>query len=115
MSIDSAPAAEQSINGWGVGVRGTALCQYCMGELGEGDEVTVYAYRPVEAQLVSVARLYCSECDYQEIDHPALGCFEWLAEARLVLTSDVAHQSHGLTLTGAEVVDESDPQEGERR
>ena len=71
MSVDSAPAAEQSITGWGVGIRGTTLCQYCTKELGEGDEVTVYAYRPVEDQLVSVARLYCSECNHREIEHPA--------------------------------------------
>ena len=115
MSVDSAPAAEQSIAGWGVGIRGTALCQYCMNELGEGAEVTVYAYRPVEDQLVSVARLYCSECDRQKIEHSALGCYEWLAEARLATTSDVAYQSHGLTLTGIEVIDQCGPKDGDAR
>ena len=34
---------------------------------GEDDEVTAYAYRPIEEQLVSVARLYCSECDRQRL------------------------------------------------
>ncbi|WP_160135469.1 hypothetical protein [Halococcus salsus] len=110
MSVDSAPAAEQSITGWSLGIRGTALCQYCTKELGEGDEVTAYAYRPVEDQLVSVARLYCSECNHREIEHPALGCYEWLAKARLATTSDVAYQSHETTLTGIEIIDQSGPQ-----
>lgn len=115
MSVDSAPAAEQSITGWSVGIRGTALCQYCTKELGEGDEVTVYTYRPVEDQLVSVARLYCSECDHREIEHPARGCYEWLAEARLATTSDVGYQSHETTLTGIEIIDECGPKDGDAR
>ena len=115
MSVDSAPAAGQSIRGWSVGIHVIALCQYCTKELGEGDEVTVYAYRPVEDQLVSVARLYCNECDRQAIEHPALGCYEWLAEARLSTTSDVAHQSHERTLTGIVILDECGPKEGDAR
>ena len=115
MSVDSVSAARQSITGWDVGIHGTALCQYCTSELGEGDEVTIYAYRPVEEELVSVARLYCTNCDYREINHPALGCYEWLAEARLVTTPDVVHQSHELTLAGVEVIDECGPQIGEKR
>ena len=115
MSVDSVPAAEQSITGWDVGVSGTALCQYCMSELGEGDAVTVYTYRPIEDQLVSIARLYCTNCDYRQISHPALGCYEWLAEARLAVTSDVAHQSHGFTLVGVEIIDECGPKVGDDR
>ena len=97
MSVESVPAVKQTITGWNVGIGSAAQCQYCRATLGEGDEVTAYAYPPLEEQLVSVARLYCSECDRQEIEHPALGCYEWLAEARLALTSDVALQSHSLT------------------
>lgn len=115
MSVESTDAAEQSITGWSVGVRDTALCQYCMSELGEGDEVTIYAYRPVENQLVSIARLYCTNCDRQQIKHASLGCFEWLAEARLAITSDVAYQSHSLTLAGVEIIDECNPQVGDER
>ena len=113
MSVDSAPAAEQTIAGRSLGIHGTTFCQYCTKELVEGDEVTAYAYRPVEDQLVSVARLYCSKCNHQEIEHPALGCYEWLAEARLATTSDVAHQSHETTLTGIEIIDQCSPQEGD--
>ena len=113
MSVKSVPAVKQTIAGWNVGIGGAAQCQYCRATLGEGDEVTAYAYWPLEERLVSVARLYCSECDYQEIEHPALGCYEWLAEARLALTSDVALQSHSLTLAGIEIVDECGPQVGD--
>lgn len=114
MSIDSAPAAEQSITGWSVGIETTAFCQRCTSVLGEGDPVTVYAYRPAEAQRVSVARLYCSACDHRRIEHPARGCYEWLATARLVTTSDVTTQSHGLILQGVEILDECGPKEGDR-
>ena len=65
------------------------------------------------SRLVSVARLYCSECNRTAIEHPALGCYEWLAEARLALTSDVACQSHSLTLAVIEIVNECGPQEGD--
>ena len=115
MSIDSLEAATQAISGWGVGIETTALCQRCTSELGEGDPVTVYAYRPVEAQRVSVARLYCRACDHRRIEHPARGCYEWLATARLVTTSDVTTQSHGLILQHVEILDESGPKEGNRR
>lgn len=113
MSVESVAAAAQAITGWSVGVGDTALCTYCKSELGEGDEATVYTYRCAGEQLVSIARLYCAECNRQEIGHPARGCFEWLAETHLALTSDVNHQSHSLTLAGIEVIDESGPEEGD--
>ena len=75
--------------------------------------MTGYAYRPSGKHLVSVVRLYCSECNHQEIEYPVSGCYEWLAEARLALTSDVALQSHSLTLAGIEIINESGPHEGD--
>ena len=114
MSVESSTEAEQSIAGWDVGIRGTALCQYCTDELGDGDEVTVYAYRRVKDQLLSIARLYCNDCERRESEHPALGCFELLANARLALTPDVAHQSHGLTLVDVAVINERGPKEGDQ-
>jgi hypothetical protein len=114
MSVESAPAAEQIIAGWNIGSGETIRCQYCRSHLSEGDEVTAYAYRPVGKQLVSVARVYCAEYDRDRIEHPARGCCEWLATARLGLTSDVAHQSHTLTLLGVSIVAESGPNEGDR-
>lgn len=112
MSIH-ADAAAQTITGYGVGIGGTAICTYCKTELGEGDDVTAYAYRRAGEQVVNVARLYCADCDRNRIEHPSCGCYEWLAEARLALTSDVAHQSHGLTLVGVEIIAESGPEDGD--
>lgn len=108
-----ADAAAQTITGWSVGVGDTALCTYCKTELGEGDDVTAYAYRRAGEQVVNVARLYCADCDRTAIEHPSRGCHEWLADARLALTSDVAHQSHELTLVGVEIIAESSPDEGD--
>lgn len=106
-------AIKQTITGWSVSIGETALCQRCKATLGEGNEVTVYAYRRAGEQLVSVARLYCVECDRRGIEHPAYGCHEWLAGARLALTADVAHQSHALTLCAVEILDERGPTEGD--
>ena len=114
MSIESVPAAKQTIAGWNLDSGETTRCQYCRSHLSEGAEVTAYAYRPVEEQLVSIARVYCTECDRDRIEHPSCGCYEWVATARLGLTADVAHQSHTLTLLDVEIVAESGPNEGDR-
>ena len=113
MNANATSAVEQAIAGWSVGIGDTAICQHCKADLGEGNEVTLYAYRCVDEQLVSVARLYCRECDRRTIEHPTCGCHEWLAEARLALTTDVAHQSHVLTLCGVEILDERGPSKGD--
>ena len=113
MSDRSTSATEQQITGWKVGIDDTAFCQYCKSELHEGVGVTIYAYRPAGEHPLSVARLYCSACEYREVSHPALGCYEWLAEARLALTSDVALQSHHLTLIAVEIIDQSGPRSGD--
>jgi hypothetical protein len=115
MSVESVPAAAQTIAGWKIDSGETTRCQSCQSHLGEGDEATVYAYRPAERQLVSVARWYCTDCDRREIQHPTLGCYEWLVEARLATTSDVATQSHALTLLDIEILDESPPEEDDGR
>jgi hypothetical protein len=107
-------AAEQTLSGWNTGVSGTALCTYCKSDLREGDNVTAYAYRCAGEQVIDVARLYCAECERDRIEHPACGCYEWVATARLGLTSDVVHQSHTLTLLDIEIVAESGPNEGDR-
>jgi hypothetical protein len=112
MSIH-ADAAAQTITGYGVGVGDSTLCTYCKAELGEGDPITAYAYRRAGEQVVNVARLYCADCDRTAIEHPSRGCHEWLADARLAFTSDVAHQSHSLTLVGVEIVAESSPDNGD--
>lgn len=110
-----ADAPAQTITGQGVGVNETAICTYCKADLSEGDNVTVYAYRRAGEQVVDVARLYCAACDRDRIEHPSRGCYEWLAAARLALTSDVAQQSHGLTLVSVEIVAESGPEDGGTR
>jgi hypothetical protein len=112
MAVESADVAEQVITGRSVGVGTAAFCTYCKATLREGDELTVYAYRCVGEQLVSVARLYCSECKHRELSQPTCGCFEWLAEAHLAVTSDVAQQTHHLTLAGVTMIDQSAPERG---
>lgn len=114
MAVKEAAVAEQIISGWNVGIDGTALCTYCKSTLGEGDAVTAYAYRPAEEVVLSVARLYCAECDRRTIEHPTCGCFEWLAEAYLALTADVTKQAHSLTLSGVEIIDTDGPNAGEQ-
>lgn len=114
MTVKEAAVAEQIISGWNIGIGETALCTYCKSTLGEGDAVTVYAYRPVGEAVLSVARLYCIECERRTIEHPTCGCFEWLAEAYLVLTADVTQQAHSLTLAGVEIIDTNGPNAGER-
>lgn len=106
-------AARQTITGLDVGANGTAVCTYCKSELGEGDNVTAYAYRCAGEQVLSVARLFCAECNQDVIEYPSCGCHEWLATARLGLTSDVAFQSHTLTLLDVTIIDASSPNEGE--
>lgn len=113
MTVAGIDAIEQTLTGWSVGVGETALCQRCKTTLREGSAITVYAYRRAGEQLVSVARLYCSECNRRSIEHPTCGCSEWLAEARLALTADVAHQSHDLTLCNVEILDEHGPKTGD--
>ena len=113
MGVKDAAVAEQIITGWSVGVGETALCAYCKSTLREGDAVTVYAYRPAEETVLSVARLYCAKCDRRTIGHPTCGCFEWLAEAYLALTADVTQQTHALTLAGVEIIDADGPHAGE--
>jgi hypothetical protein len=112
MSIH-ADAAAQTIAGWSVGINGTAICTYCKSELGEGDNVTAYAHRRADEQVIDIARLYCAECDHDHVEHPTCGCHEWVATARLGLISDVAHQSHTLTLLGVSIIAESGPNEGD--
>ena len=108
----AASSIEQTLTGWGVGVNGTALCQYCKSSLAEGADVTAYAYQRADEQLVSVARLYCAGCDRREINHRSRGCREWLVSGRLALTADVARQSHGLTLVDVSVIATSPPEDG---
>ncbi|WP_049997572.1 hypothetical protein [Halococcus sediminicola] len=115
MSADGTAAVEQALTGWSVGTGETALCQQCKTALGEGSTVTVYAYRRAGEQPVSVTRLYCRGCDRRTVEHATCGYYEWLAEARLALTADVAHQSHYLTLCGIGILDERGPRTGDSR
>ena len=112
MGVKDTAVAEQIITGCNVGIGETALCTYCKSTLREGDAVTVYAYRLAEEAVLSIARLYCAECDRRTIEHPTCGCFEWLAEANLALTADVTQQTHSLTLAGIEIIDENGPDAG---
>ena len=105
-------AAARTITGLGVGVGDTAICTYCKAELGEGDDVTAYAYRRAGEQVISVARLYCADCGRTCIEHPSRGCYEWLADARLAFTADTALQLHELTLVSVEIIAESGPEDG---
>ena len=112
MGVKEAAVAKQIVSGWNVGIGETALCTYCKSILREGDAVTAYAYRPAEEAVLSVARLYCAECERRTIEHPTCGCFEWLADAYLALTADVTQQAHSLTLAGVEIIDTNGPDTG---
>ena len=115
MNADETSVIEQILFGRTAATGDTALCQRCNAELGEGDTITVYAYRRADEQLVSVARLYCGKCDRRSIKHPARGCDEWLVETRLALTADVARQSHDLTLCTVEMLDACGPRDSGNR
>lgn len=88
---------------------------YCVGcnrQLGEGDRLSVYASRTVDAPEWIVTRCYCRRCAPQRIEAPTLGTSEVLASARLGVRSNAIAQAHHLCLADIGLVATSSPAEG---
>jgi hypothetical protein len=90
---------EQLFTGLRVGLPSLeARCCGCGVALGEGDQVSVYAYRPVETPRWHLARCRCPDCAPDEITTPTLGIIECRVTAHLAVVSDGATQQHRLCL-----------------
>ena len=104
---------EQLFTGLRVGVPTlTVRCCACGSELGEGDTVSVYAYRTVEAPCWHLARCRCPDCAPDGIATPTLGATEARISARLAVVADVGVQQHRLCLAEPTVSAVSPPMEG---
>jgi hypothetical protein len=82
--------------------------------LGEGDQVSVYAYRTVETPRWHLARCRCPNCTPDDIATPTLGATEVRVSARLGVVSDVGTQQHRLSLIESTLTAISPPTEGTR-
>jgi hypothetical protein len=92
-------ALEQLFSGLRVGLPSLEVrCTGCDTQLGEGDQVSMYAYRTVETPRWHLARCRCLDCAPDEITTPTLGTTECRVTARLVVVSDAATQQHRLCL-----------------
>ena len=80
-----------------------ARCSDCGTHLGEGDAVSVYAYRAVETPRWHLARCQCVECAPEDIQ-PTHGMTEVRVRGRLGVVSNVSTQQHRLCLTTPELV-----------
>jgi len=104
---------EQLFTGFRVGLPSHDIrCSSCGTQLGEGDEVSVYAYRTVETLRWHLARCRCTDCAPDEITTPTLGVTEVRVSARLAVVSDVGTQQHRLCLADVVVTAMSKPQDG---
>ena len=77
---------------------GAAMCQVCGCGLGEGDELTAYAFRAAGNPIFEVGYVMCG-ADVHE--HPSVftrGVHELVVTGRLGLCTDVATQSSWLAL-----------------
>jgi hypothetical protein len=90
----------------------TVQCCACGAELGEGDTVSVYAYRTVETPRWHLARCRCTDCALDNIAAPTLGATEARVSARLATVSDVETQQHRLCLGKPTVLAVSSPSDG---
>ena len=97
-------ALEQLFTGLRVGLPSLEVrCCSCGTQLGEGDQVSVYAYRTVETPRWNLARCQCIDCAPGEIETPTLGATEVRLSARLAVVSDTATQQHRLCLAAPTV------------
>lgn len=87
-------------------------CSGCGTQLGEGDQVSVYAYRTVETPRWHLARCRCIDCAPADIATPTLGATEARVSARLAVVSDLKTQQHRLCLAEPTVIAVTLPQEG---
>lgn len=106
-------ALEQLFTGLRVGLPSlTVHCCECDRQLGEGDDISVYAYRTVETPRWHLARCRCLECVPDEIATPTLGATEVRFNARLAVISDTGTQQHRLCLAEPDVMVVASPADG---
>jgi hypothetical protein len=104
---------EQLFTGLRVGLPTlTVQCCSCGAQLGEGDPVSVYAYRTVETPRWHLARCRCLDCAPDEITTPTLGVTEVHVTARLAVVSDTGTQQHRLCLIDPTIVTATPPADG---
>jgi hypothetical protein len=106
-------ALTQTFTGLRVGLPSLEVhCCRCDAQLGDGDEVSVYAYRTVETPRWHLARCRCLDCAPDDIATPTLGATEVRISARLAVISDAGAQQHQLCLTKPTTNAVSSPQDG---
>jgi hypothetical protein len=106
-------ALTQAFTGLCVGLPSLKVrCCRCDAQVGEGDQVSVYAYRTVETSRWHLARCRCFDCAPDEIQTPTLGVTEVRLRARLAVVSDVGVQQHRLCLADPTVSAVSSPEGG---
>mgnify|MGYP006278022017 FL=1 len=77
---------------------GAAMCQVCGCDLGEGDDLTAYAFRAAGNPVFEIGFVMCGA---DEHEHPSVftrGVHELVVTGRLGLCTDVATQSSWLVL-----------------
>jgi hypothetical protein len=79
---------------------------------GEGDHVSVYAYRTVETPRWHLARRRCTDCAPKKRQTPTLGATEARISARLAVASDAGTQQYRLCLAEPTIGAVSSPQDG---
>lgn len=80
--------------------------------MGEGDQVSVYAYRTVDTPRWHLALCRCPDRAPDEITTPTLGATEVRINARLAVVSDAGIQQHRLCLAEPTVVASEAPMTG---
>lgn len=106
-------AVEQLFTGLRVGLPSLEVrCSDCRTRLGDGESVSVYAYRTVETPRWHLARCHCPNCAPDDIAMPTLGATECRVSARLAVVSDAGTQHHRLCLAEPTVNAVSSPQDG---
>jgi hypothetical protein len=106
-------AIEQLFTGLRMGLPSLKVrCCRCDTQLGEGDEVSVYAYRTVETPRWHLARCRCLDCAPDDIATPTLGATEVRISARLGVISDVGTQQHQLCLVEPAIIAVTPPEGG---
>jgi len=106
-------ALEQLFTGLRVGLPSLEVrCTGCDTQLGEGAQVSMYAYRTVETPRWHLTRCRCTDCAPDDIATPTLGATECRVSARLTVVSDARTQQHRLCLTEPTITAVSSPSDG---
>lgn len=106
-------APEQLFRGFPVGIPSADVrCSKCDTRLGDGDRISVLAYRTVDTPRWQLARWSCSDCASDTIATPTLGVTDIRLSARLAVISDVGTQQHRLCLVDPDVMAVAPPSAG---